>query len=106
VSTLALALGLYLGNRYPVDLAGSSLLMLAPALAGLYAGRRLRGLLSPPVFRRCFFGGLLVLGAHLLVHGWIDQAIRQAQPGPETPPRAQPLPPRPPSRLSGPRPPP
>ena len=38
---------------------------LAPALLGMAAGGALRGRFSEQTFRRVFFGGLLVLGAHL-----------------------------------------
>ena len=69
VSTLALAVGLRFGNAQ-VDMPwGLSLAMLVPALAGMALGAALRRRLSPALFRRCFFLGLLALGAHMLLRG-------------------------------------
>jgi uncharacterized membrane protein YfcA len=65
-STIALA-GL-LAARGQFGLAGSvhSALALAPALAGMLLGQRLRDGMSEVGFRRCFFGGLVLLGLWLL----------------------------------------
>lgn len=69
VSTLALAAGLRFGSAQ-VDMPwGLSLAMLVPALAGMALGAALRRRLSPALFRRCFFLGLLGLGAHMLLRG-------------------------------------
>ena len=65
VSTLALAVRLARDGVLDVSLAGGSVLALAPALAGMSLGRLLRARANPRVFRRCFFLGLLALGAHL-----------------------------------------
>jgi uncharacterized membrane protein YfcA len=67
VSTLALALGLYLNSRYPMDVLGASALLLLPALAGMAVGQRLRHRLSPAMFRDCFMASLIVLGLHMIV---------------------------------------
>ena len=69
VSTLALAAGLAAQGVYSAAAAGSSLLMLLPALAGMAAGQWLRGLLSPARFKTVLFTGLALLGAHMLVRG-------------------------------------
>ncbi len=65
VSTVALAAVLsgdgYLGGAT----LGVSLAALAPALAGMALGGWVRGRVDEGAFRRCFFLGLLVLGAHL-----------------------------------------
>jgi uncharacterized membrane protein YfcA len=66
VSTLALALGLAFNGSYSGGEVGASLLMLAPALAGMYLGQHLRGVLSPALFRLCFFGSLILLGLYQL----------------------------------------
>jgi uncharacterized membrane protein YfcA len=42
-----------------------STIALAAALLGMAAGGAVRGRVSEQTFRRVFFGGLLVLGAHL-----------------------------------------
>lgn len=65
VSTLALAAGLAGGGAFGPAIAGTSLLALAPALAGMAAGQHIRRLVRPETFRRCFFLGLLALGAYL-----------------------------------------
>lgn len=75
-STLALAAGLWLagtggaggGGAFP---ALGSVLMLAPALAGMALGQALRGRLPVPVFRRCFFVGLGLLGASMAARAFM-----------------------------------
>ena len=70
ISTLALAVTLSQhGSLLQADVLGLSLLALLPALAGMYLGTWLRSRISPLAFRRCFFGGLLLLGADLAVRG-------------------------------------
>jgi uncharacterized membrane protein YfcA len=65
VSTVALAFNLAQAGFLQVSLAGVSLLALACALAGMVLGQWLRMRIRPAVFQRCFFLGLLALGAHL-----------------------------------------
>ncbi|GJD59191.1 sulfite exporter TauE/SafE family protein [Methylobacterium dankookense] len=65
VSTIALALMLAGGGGFALGTAGASVAALAPALVGMVVGGWVRGRVSERVFRRCFFLGLLALGAHL-----------------------------------------
>jgi hypothetical protein len=65
VSTVALAAALAAGGAFALGDVGASTVALAPALLGMVAGGALRGRFSEQTFRRIFFGGLLVLGAHL-----------------------------------------
>ncbi len=65
VSTIALAAALAAGGAFDFGDVGASTAALAPALLGMAAGGALRGRFSEQTFRRVFFGGLLVLGAHL-----------------------------------------
>ena len=65
-STVALALALGMNGHAGGAAAGTSLAMLAPALAGMWAGQRLRARLSPEFFRRCLLGGLVALGLYML----------------------------------------
>ena len=65
VSTVALAAALAQGGSFQAQAAGASLLALAPALLGMVLGAWVRSRVSEKVFRRCFFFGLLALGAHL-----------------------------------------
>jgi uncharacterized membrane protein YfcA len=65
VSTIALAASLAAGGAFALGDVGASTAALAPALLGMAAGGALRGRFSERTFRRIFFGGLLVLGAHL-----------------------------------------
>lgn len=44
-----------------------TLVSLAAAIAGMWIGQALRARLPPLVFRRCFFGGLLLLGLYLII---------------------------------------
>jgi uncharacterized membrane protein YfcA len=69
VSTLALAAGLFFNASHPPGGAlGMSLVMLVPALVGMWGGQMLRERLSPERFRTCFLGSLVALGAHMIVH--------------------------------------
>ncbi|NML48693.1 sulfite exporter TauE/SafE family protein [Ramlibacter sp. G-1-2-2] len=63
-STLALGAVLLLQGRYPAAAAGTSVVMLLPALAGMALGQWVRQRLPLAVFRRCFFFGLAVLGGY------------------------------------------
>jgi uncharacterized membrane protein YfcA len=65
VSTIALAAALAAGGAFALGDVGVSTVALAPAFLGMAAGGALRGRFSEQTFRRVFFGGLLVLGAHL-----------------------------------------
>lgn len=67
VSTVALAAGLLSRGAFHISEAGASLLALAPALGGMFAGQWIRDRVSAVVFRRCFFAGLIALGGHLLI---------------------------------------
>jgi uncharacterized membrane protein YfcA len=67
VSTIALAIGLACVGTFRLSVAGTSFLALVPALGGMFIGQRVRALVSPAFFRRCFFLGMLALGAHLLL---------------------------------------
>jgi uncharacterized membrane protein YfcA len=68
VSTLALAAVLAAQGALATSLAGLSVAALAPALAGMILGQKLRACLSVSAFRRWFFLGLLILGASMVVH--------------------------------------
>jgi uncharacterized protein len=65
VSTIALAAALAAGGAFAFREVGASTAALAPALLGMAAGGWVRGRVSERTFRRVFFWGLLVLGAHL-----------------------------------------
>lgn len=67
VSTLALAAGLAHDGVFHGHAIGVSLLALVPALGGMFFGQWVRGRVSATVFRRCFFVGLAMLGAELVI---------------------------------------
>jgi uncharacterized membrane protein YfcA len=67
-ATLALAAALTMNTHYGSATLFASALALLPALAGMAAGERLRNVLSPLVFKRCFMGALLLLGVQMIVH--------------------------------------
>ena len=69
VSTLALAAGLAHDGAFGGATLGQSALAIIPALAGMATGQWVRLRVQPEMFRRCFFAGLLVLGADLLMRG-------------------------------------
>ena len=65
-----LALGLLASGTFQMAVAGSSLLALIPAFAGMFLGQWVRDKLPQEAFRRCFFGGLVVLGAYMAFRAW------------------------------------
>lgn len=69
-TTSTLALAALLALRGDLGLAASvhSALALVPALAGMYVGQKLRQDMSEALFRRGFFGALVLLGAWLVAH--------------------------------------
>ena len=67
VATIALGLGLWMNQSYSVHHLGVSTLMLIPALLGMMLGSRLRGVLSPSIFRRLLLLSLLALGLYQVV---------------------------------------
>ncbi|WP_119422956.1 sulfite exporter TauE/SafE family protein [Desertibaculum subflavum] len=69
ISTAALALGLARDGVFGFDIAGASLIALAPALAGMWLGQWIRLRVSAQTFRRCFFLGLTALGGYLVLRG-------------------------------------
>jgi uncharacterized membrane protein YfcA len=69
VSTVALAGSLTASGVFQMSVAGASLLALAPAIAGMLFGQWVRARVDAVLFRRCFFLGLLALGAHLALRG-------------------------------------
>lgn len=69
VSTVAMGAVLWDEGVLALSLMGVSLLALVPALGGMFFGTWLRARISAETFRRCFFIGLLLLGAHLSLRG-------------------------------------
>jgi uncharacterized membrane protein YfcA len=69
ISTLALAATLASSRHLNTASAAQSLLMLLPALLGMWLGQRLRDELSQESFRAFFMWGLLALGAWLTWQG-------------------------------------
>ena len=67
VSTLAMALGLWMVGRFSADIAIQSLLMVVPAIVGMLLGQRIRHRLSAWAFKRVFFVGMLLLGGYMFL---------------------------------------
>jgi uncharacterized protein len=66
VSTLALAVNVARAGAIGGSQVATTFAALAAAIGGMWIGQRLRTRLPPLVFRRCFFGGLLLLGFYLI----------------------------------------
>lgn len=66
VSTVALAVGLYLHDAFRVEQLSLSLFSLVPALAGMWLGQKVRARISAKRFRQCFLLFLMVLGLELV----------------------------------------
>jgi uncharacterized membrane protein YfcA len=69
VSTLALAAGLGHDGAFDTTVLWHSGLAVLPALAGMGVGQWVRLRVRPALFRTCFFAGLLLLGADLVIRG-------------------------------------
>lgn len=67
VCPLALGLALAVHGRYPAAVAGASFLALVPALAGMYAGVKLRRRLPAATFMRWFFVAIMALGGYMFI---------------------------------------
>lgn len=67
VSTVALAVNIAFAGALNFGAAEPTMVALVMAFAGMWAGQALRSRLSPEIFRRCFFAGLLLLGVYLAV---------------------------------------
>lgn len=65
-STVALALALQGNGLLSADLGAVSAAAVAPAIAGMALGGRIRRRLSEALFRRVFFVALLLLGAYIV----------------------------------------
>ncbi len=65
VSTLALAVNVAAEGGLRLTMATEAFAALALACAGMWLGQASRRRMSPVLFRRCFFGGLLLLGIYL-----------------------------------------
>ncbi|WP_338546077.1 sulfite exporter TauE/SafE family protein [Pseudomonas benzopyrenica] len=68
VASLALLIGLWWQDALAIERLGASSLLLLPALLGMWVGQRVRQGLDEQLFRRLFFGGLLLLGAYAVLH--------------------------------------
>ena len=69
VSTAALAVVLVLHGAWQVDAGVLSAVAVAPAIAGMMLGARLRVHLTPATFRKWLLAGLGVIGVKLIVMG-------------------------------------
>lgn len=65
VSTLALGFNVAATGALDIGIAGTTAVALILACVGMWLGQTVRRRLSVDIFRRCFFGGLLVLGLYL-----------------------------------------
>lgn len=66
VSTAALAVNLTLASALNIGVATPTIVALVAACVGMAVGQIVRLRLSPDIFRRCFFVGLLLLGVYLV----------------------------------------
>jgi uncharacterized membrane protein YfcA len=71
VSTITLAVALAHAGQIGTSIAGPSLVALVASLVGMVLGQSVRGRIQAETFRLWFFIGLLLLGAHLALHGFL-----------------------------------
>lgn len=65
ISTIALALGLASHSAFQTQELALSALAIVPALIGMWAGQKIRNIVTPATFRRWFLICLLLLGCEL-----------------------------------------
>jgi uncharacterized protein len=70
VCPLVLALALLTRGQMPASAATIGVVAVLPALAGMYAGQRLRLRLEAATFRRWFFAGLIGLGGYMVARSF------------------------------------
>lgn len=70
VSTVALAAGLAFQDALQAENMSLSALAVFPALAGMWIGQKIRGIVSQATFRRWFLICLLLLGAELVLRAF------------------------------------
>ncbi|MGL4243718.1 MAG: TSUP family transporter, partial [Beijerinckiaceae bacterium] len=68
-ASAGLGAALWLRGAVAPSVAGASALALLPALAAMLLGARVRSMIPDQLFRRLFFGGLLLLGMWLTIKG-------------------------------------
>lgn len=66
ISTIALAIGLYVHGSYKLDQLSLSTFAIIPALIGMWIGQKIRAKISPQRFRQFFLLFLIVLGLELI----------------------------------------
>ena len=67
ISTVALAAGLFMHDVFRVDQLGMSIMVLVPALLGMYLGGKIRRHISPRRFKQYLLLFLAVLGLQLII---------------------------------------
>jgi uncharacterized protein len=70
VSMLALAVNIVRAGVIGGPLVVATLAAVTASIVGMWIGQTLRSRLPPLAFRRCFFGGLLLLGLYLIAGAW------------------------------------
>jgi uncharacterized membrane protein YfcA len=68
---VALAVALADAGQFQWPNVGASVLALAAALGGMFLGQAVRARLRPRTFRLWFLAGLMLLGAHLMLHSFL-----------------------------------
>ncbi len=68
IAAFSLAIDLAKSGVFEETLVITSVVSLVPAAIGMMAGEYLRARISPVLFRRCFFAGMLILGLELARH--------------------------------------
>ncbi len=68
IATFALSVNLVRDGSLQLSVLQASIVALTAAGTGMTIGTWLRHRISPDIFRRCFFIGMLVLGTSIAVH--------------------------------------
>ena len=76
VSTIALAVGLGMNESLSKSDLTTSLLAVLPAMMGMYIGQKTRDGIEPMVFKKYFFGALLILGIFMALRSGLSLLFR------------------------------
>ena len=68
VSTVALESS----GSYPCEMLWASLLVVVPALLGMFIGQHMRDRIEPVAFRRWFFFAMLLVGSYMVLRGLLE----------------------------------
>lgn len=71
ISTIALAIGLFIHDSFHFEQLSLSAFAILPALIGMWVGQKIRAKIPPKRFRQFFLIFLMILGVELILHPFL-----------------------------------